>query len=419
MHSKMLSKSIAALIYSAILSMATLLCPTVGLADTAHTADDAFWEAAASLLPPFNGTPAAPGASSDNGAWGPILPWPHVPVSAASLPNGKILTYSGQELRTWPGTKTQTHTATWNPTTGAFDNELFLDHEMFCAHLVVRTDGNVQTIGGRYTVVDSSTYDFRDNAWNRVQDMNDPRWYTSAVALPNGDVFTASGNGGVNTVERYNELTGWQLLSGINWQPISGYNAFESRWWAYLFVAPDGNIFHAGPTRDMHWVDPYGNGNLITTALTVPGPTNYYPKHAGVVMYESGKIIIAGGAADPNNSQTSTNACYTVDLNTTPPTVTQIASMTHARRFSNAVVLPSGEVLIIGGNTSGKKFSDEGAILTPEIWNPTTGAWREVNDMAVPRNYHSVALLMQDGTVFSEAVVTSPTTKLRQRPTRT
>ena len=289
------------------------------LADTSHTEDDAFWEAASSLLPPFSGTPNEPAASNHSGSWGPILPWPHVPVSAASLPNGKILTYSGQEERIWPGSKTQTHTATWNPSTGAFDNELYLDHEMFCAHLVMRTDGVVQTIGGRYTVVDSSTYDFRDNAWNRVQNMNDPRWYTSAVALPNGEIFTASGNGGVNTVERYNQTTGWQLLSGINWQPISGFNAFEARWWAYLFVAPDGRIFHAGPTEDMHWVDPYGNGNLITTGLTVPGAENYYPKHAGVVMYESGKILIAGGATDPNDNQTSTTKAYTVDLNTTPP----------------------------------------------------------------------------------------------------
>ncbi|MEZ4621594.1 MAG: kelch repeat-containing protein [Caldilineaceae bacterium] len=58
-------------------------------------------------------------------------------------------------------------------------------------------------------------------------------------------------------------------------------------------------------------------------------------------------------------------------------------------------------MLIVGGNTSGTEFSDQGTILTPEIWNPTTRAWRSVADLSVPRNYHSVALLMTDGRVWS------------------
>ena len=50
--------------------------------------------------------------------------------------------------------------------------------------------------------------------------------------------------------------------------------------------------------------------------------------------------------------------------------------MQFARQFANSVVLPNGEVMIIGGNTSGLKFNDTGSILTPEIWNPRTGTWR-------------------------------------------
>ena len=77
--------------------------------------------------------------------------------------------------------------------------------------------------------------------------------------------------------------------------------------------------------------------------------------------------------------------------------------MSTVRRYANGVVLPSGEVLVIGGNTSGQKFSDTGTVLTPEIWNPRSGLWRRVGDMAVPRNYHSVALLLTDGRVIPAA----------------
>ena len=120
-----------------------------------------------------------------------------------------------------------------------------------------------------------------------------------------------------------------------------------------------------------------------------------------------GRILVAGGGANttPNTSDDhhrhSTNAAYTVNLNGTTPVVTQDHAMQYARQFANAVVLPNGEVMVIGGNTSGLKFSDTGAVLTPEIWNPTTGAWRTVANMAIPRAYHSLALLLPNGTVWS------------------
>lgn len=363
-----------------------------------HDDDDAFWADAAALLPGFTGTPAEPGASDQDGRWSGVINWPHVPVSAASLPNGKILTFSGQERGSWPGTKTQTYWTIYDPETNRFDESLYLNHEMFCAHLVMRADGMVQTVGGRYTIEHSSVFDFRSNEWKRVDDMEDRRWYTTSVALPDGDVFTVAGSGGENTAERFSDTTQtWRKLTGINWQPVSGAAGFESRWWPYVFVAPNGKLFHFGPTETMHWVDPDGNGSRTSAGLNVP--SNHYPKHAGVTMYDSGKILIAGGAATTSGG--STNKAYTVDLNTNPPTVQQVASMRYPRRFSNAVVLPSGEVMIVGGNTSGKKFNDEGTILTPEIWNPRTNTWREVADMARPRNYHSVGLLLADGRVFA------------------
>src|SRR5204863_715650 len=71
------------------------------------------------------------------------------------------------------------------------------------------------------------------------------------------------------------------------------------------------------------------------------------------------------------------------------------------RQFANAVILPNQEVMVMGGNTSGLKFNDTGSILTPEIWNPTTRQWRAVADASVPRNYHSLALLLPDGRVLS------------------
>ena len=124
-------------------------------------------------------------------------------------------------------------------------------------------------------------------------------------------------------------------------------------------------------------------------------------------MYSEGRILVAGGGANTtaNSSDdttgTSSTVAYTVDVRTGTPVVTPTASMSFARQFANAAVLPSGEVLVMGGNTSGLKFNDTGSILTPEIWNPATGTWRVAAEMSVPRNYHSLALLLPDGRVMS------------------
>ena len=49
----------------------------------------------------------------------------------------------------------------------------------------------------------------------------------------------------------------------------------------------------------------------------------------------------------------------------------------------------------------GVVFSDNNSALVPELWNPTTQTWTSLAPMTVPRNYHSVALLMRDGRIFT------------------
>ncbi len=87
-------------------------------------------------------------ADAINGAWGPVLAWPHIAVSMANLPDGRVLTWSGSERRTWPTTE-QTYSATWDPESGEFI-EIFHDgHNMFCAHLSLTENGEVFVNGGR------------------------------------------------------------------------------------------------------------------------------------------------------------------------------------------------------------------------------------------------------------------------------
>lgn len=368
-----------------------------------HHKSDGYWAQVAKLLPAYEVDPqkmriAQPNEKHQLGFWGETMDWPHIAVSAANLPDGRVLTFASNERTRFPGGRPEfTYAAVWDPATNTFKELNHDSHDMFCAHLVMLENGRVFINGGRNTTPLTSEFDYRNDTWTRLENMTVGRWYPTTTYLSNGDVFTASGNGGPNNAERWTRDQGWIRLTGINWGPIAGAAGFESNWWPYNFLAPNGKIFHAGPTDAMHWVDPTGLGSIETTNLTVPG--NTYPKHAAVAMFDEGKIIVAGGAADTGGG--STDAAYILDLNNTNAEVRSTNPMEFPRRFSNPVMLPNGEFLVIGGNTSGQKFNDTGTILTPEVWNPDTGQWRQMSDMAVPRNYHSISLLLTDGRVLA------------------
>ena len=370
-------------------------------ADENHAADDAFHAAAAALLPSFAGVPAPvdPAESQNAGGWGPVINFPHVPVTAANLPDGRILTFASNQRTSFPSGPEFTYAAVWNPATNNISEVNWNQHDMFCGGTVLLADGRFQVMGGRNTVRLSSIFNWQTNAWSRAASMNDPRWYTSSALLSGGDIFTLSGSGGDNTAERYNG-TAWRKYSGINWSPVASQasTVIEANWTPFIFQAPDGRLFHAGPTRNMNWIDAEGNGAVTASGASYPG--TWYPKDAAIAMYEPGKLLVAGGLAR-GGQEIPTNLACTINLYTDPPTVTPIAAMAAPRRFANGTVLPGGEVVVIGGNTSGQKFNDTGSVLNAEIWNPRTGQWRTVAGMTKPRNYHSVALLLTDGRVMA------------------
>jgi len=270
---------------------------------------------------------------------------------------------------------------------------------MFAAHLSLLEDGRLFVNGGNNHVKITSVFDYKTNNWSRIDNMNKGRWYPTSIALPSGEVFTALGSSGGRYPEVWNEKTGWKVLTGINLQdPILQYESYyEREWWPLLHVAPQGNIFHSGPTPQMHNI---GVKNLGSITQVGAENRDWYPKHGTTIMFDEGKLLVAGGAISGSN-QRSTNKVMTIDINGISPIVTSINAMKYPRKFHNGVMLPTGEVMVVGGNTSGIKFSDQGSILPVEIWNPETKKWREGADSNVPRNYHSIALLMPDGRVLS------------------
>ncbi len=373
-----------------------------------HDMDDQFALEVAKMLPKARierAAPATPAQATTQGQWGNVINWtPHIPVSAAVLPDGRLLTFASNLPTAFPVGPEFTYAAVWTPSTGQFQVVNHPSHDMFCGALVHLPDGRVMVAGGRNNTVRASVFDWRTNAWTRLPDMNGGRWYNTALATGDGQVFTVTGSGtGQNTAEKWTG-SAWSRLPGIPWDQVVAEPGYVVNWHPFLSLAPDGRILHFGPTDIMRWLNYQGNGSMANTGTNVPG--THFPKEGIFAMYDEGRVLVAGGSTNTtpnaNDSSTGTSAttAYTVDFRTGTPVVAGTAGMANARQFANSVVLPSGEVLVMGGNTSGWKFNDTGSVLPCEIWSPLTGTWRTVASISVPRNYHSVALLLPDGRVY-------------------
>ncbi|MEM7799605.1 MAG: galactose oxidase-like domain-containing protein [Chloroflexota bacterium] len=373
-----------------------------------HGLSDMAMAEAALNAPAFNVTLALAAAneldSHVGGEWGPVIDWPEIPVSAANLPDGRVVTWASNRVNSFPGNRPEfAYASVWDPSDNSFISVNHNSHDMFCAHQVMTPEGEVFVAGGRNQGNSpwTSTFDHNTDSWTVLPNMNRGRWYPTSVALANGEVFTMIGSGGGDTGEIYVPGDDWYILNGMDFSvPILNYSSssyVERNWWPMLALAPNGKIFHAGPTPKMHWLDTAGNGTVTQIGSEFH---DWYGKHGGFVMYDEGKLMNAGGWTS-GSTVASTDRVMTVDINGYNPVVNEINSMNSPRKFQNAVMLPTGEVLIVGGNTSGLKFNDSGTVLEPEAWNPETGQWTLLNPMDKPRNYHSVALLLPDATVFS------------------
>ena len=74
--------------------------------------------------------------------------------------------------------------------------------------------------------------------------------------------------------------------------------------------------------------------------------------------------------------------------------------MNFGRTNVNAVVLPTGRILIIGGHSNGQKWSPT-PVLQTEIYDPGTEKWTVGAPLNFPRQYHSVCILLADGSVVT------------------
>jgi galactose oxidase len=195
-------------------------------------------------------------------------------------------------------------------------------------------------------------------------------------------------------------------------RPFFALNSDNHMW---LFTAPNGKIFHAGPSKTTHYLSLDGAGSVSAKAVRGDADTMV----GNAVMYDVGKILTLGGSADYDNSP-GVDAAHIITLDVTGATddvtIEQVGNLVHGRTMSNAVVLPNGQVVVVGGMAVGKVFSLKGAIYEAELFDPVTKQFTEMAQMKEARTYHATAILLPDGRVWAGGGGHCPITQCASGP---
>ena len=349
-------------------------------------------------------------ASSLAGAWSPVQPWPIVAIHAVLAPNGNLLTFGadGDSLNA-TGTGPKRHD-TWNPRIGLHATVAQSEQDYFCSATVIVPDTSTILIGGGDDLLKgargNALASYYDPATGRVEagtDMNHARWYATATTLPDGRVLLQGGRGATNAdaalTPEILDAGGWTDLPGATSFDAYGLVGDERRWWyPKAFVDPGGRVFTIAHST-MFTLDPANGGGLVFHGDLPDGHRGGATSTA--VMYAPGRVLFVGGGAESNSvgEPAALASAAIVDITSGVPVVTPVAPMNHSRHWANATVLPNGQVLVNGGSGINNELVD--VAYPSEIWDPVTRAWTVVATEDRARLYHSSAVLMGDGRVYS------------------
>ncbi len=327
---------------------------------------------------------------AQDGQWTAPFDLPLIAIHSAMLPTGKVLLFSAEHgvpgIHAWLldpislGLTNVPPPAGWNPD---------------CAGHSFLADGRLLVAGGTLSfnpLLGSKRaylFDPYGEQWVRVEDMRNGRWYPTNVTLPDGRIATMSGRTDVDG-ELNPDIEAWDAQGGTNWS-LLGQKTIP--FYPYLHVMPSGLVFRSGPDQQTETFDP-ATAQWTPVASTIF--SGRYEAPSILLPPTLNRVMVIGGY--PGSGQ-PTSTAEIIDFGQRTPQWIGAGHMSFARMEHNAVLLPDGRVLVVGGRSNSGQPANP--VLTPEVFDPKTGSWGQVAAHQVPRMYHATAILLPDGRVLS------------------
>ena len=331
-------------------------------------------------------------ANDQAGAWAAPFFMGGVAIHATLMHTDEVLFF--QDVEGAAGTDRTSYVATWNWRTGVLREAPFTSpRDVFCAANNVLQDGRIFVSGGHdpntgkkqspIGVVETDIFDPVARTWTRTAPLGQKRWYPTSVGLANGRtlVFGGTASPGVasTTVDEYDAATNTmrRLPTTAN-KNVGQYPR--------MHLMANGRVLRSGTSGSTSSFDPATNRWSNVSSMI------YGQRSHGVAALLSGsQIVLTAGGGSP------TRTAEVLDTSQASPRWRSTGSLTYARMLANTVVLPDGQVLILGG---GAAFKSVGPVKIPELYNPTTGVWTPMAAHQGSRMYHATALLLPDARVL-------------------
>jgi hypothetical protein len=169
----------------------------------------------------------------------------------------------------------------------------------------------------------------------------------------------------------------------------SGYASTSGFWLSA------SQVFH-NPTAQPSWIidrgtHPASVQHLYNSAVLFPnfGQTNDYTVRLGGFVVPGASPPAATASVEMLNAGGGAGTPWL-----------SLTSMAYPRGFANAVILPNGQILVVGGCQT---HDGTNPVLVPELYDITAGAggtWYPMSQHAGNRQYHSTAVLLPDARVL-------------------
>jgi hypothetical protein len=286
------------------------------------------------------------------------------------------------ERKTWQfvaDAKRLVQRASLNANTGEFGQPIPGTGGRWYPTLITLGNGRILAIGGHPDKLDgrhsaNRPEYFDGERWRYVEGsqdwfinldhQDDPLEYPRLHLLPDGRIFSS---------------TPFAVSRPPNFNGFHKVMAYELNvgWSAYSKLTPDTPDWRLNDEEAYYRIYNQFNGTSVMLPLIQPN-------------YEA-RVMVHG----------NTNS-YVINLSSTEPGWEKVNGrpINKKRVNVNSVILPTGEIFFCGG-VEGSNYNDSTGVNEAEIYNPFTGQWTLTPPAQVVRNYHSVALLMPDGRVWT------------------